>query len=142
MTPPYRIETGAAEFVCYSLDELDSTIEQLQRELIAEGPTSVVISEAGDARLGDEIGLGLGIDPTFVLIQIAPCDGEYYISAGNADSVGNVEFFGARELIVVDRRHFVPWRVVRGAVREFLEHGRFTKMVRWLDCHGQPAESV
>jgi hypothetical protein len=142
LTPPFRIETDAIDpLFCRSVEELDSALERLQQAYIPKGPTSVVISEADkEPACGDEIGLGLGVDPTFMLIQIAPCDGEYFISCGEKASAGSVEFRGAREVIVVDRRHFVPWRLVRGAVREFVEHGRRNKSLRWQDCFGRPAE--
>src|SRR5262245_57637111 len=141
MTPPYCLETDVEPIVFRSVDELDSTLERLQREYTTKGPTSVVISEAGKKfGTGDEIGLGLGLDPTFVLIQIAPCDGEYYFSVGDDAAAGSVEFFGAREIIVVDRLHFVPWQMVRVAIREFLEYGRRTKLLRWQDSFGQPAD--
>jgi hypothetical protein len=141
MKPPYRIETESkTPLLVHSIDEVDSTLEELQQQYLTKGPTSVVITEAEkDFELTDQIGLGLGIDPTFVLIQIAPCDGEYYFAVGDELAKGSVEFFGAGEFIVVERRNFIPWPLVRQVVQEFLEHNRRTTLVRWEDCFGHEA---
>lgn len=96
-------------------------------------PTSVVIPVGGH-----EIDLGVGIDPTFISVQIAPCDGEYYVSAGDASADGYGEFFGAGEYMAFDRKHFVPWPLIRIAVREFVEYRRLSDSIRWVDWSGIP----
>jgi hypothetical protein len=141
MKPPYQIETDAiSPILCDSAEELDSILERLHREHLRKRPISVVVSQAGRVYGdGDEIGLGLGLDPTFILINVAPCDGEYYISAGDPAAKGDVIFYGAREHIVVERRNFVPWGSVRQAVREFVDDGLRSRLFRWNDCSGRDA---
>lgn len=139
MKPPYRIETDVDPPIrCHSIEDVDSNLARLQQEYLGRGVTSVVISESEqEFGHGDEIGLGLGCDPTFILVQVVPCDGEYYISAGDPDAEGEVTFYGARELINVERRNFVPWSLVRQSVREYLEHHRRSDLIGWRDWSGR-----
>ena len=139
MNPPLWIVTDArTPITCQSLDDLIVTLDDLQRAYLSKSPTSVGISEAEKAfGEGDIIGVGIGIDPTYVVINIKPCDGEFYQSAGDPRAAGTMQLGGFCEPVYMDRNCFVPWPLALQAVREFVEFGRRTASICWHDWSGR-----
>ena len=61
--------------------------------------------------------IGLGLDLTFVMHSVEPHDGEYYMTAGDNEAGGSVDFYGwcehtpySRLSWVVRRRRASRWR--------------------------------
>ena len=117
-----------------SLAEMDAVLDRLHRECTPGHPicANVVIP-------GYWVTIGLGTDPTFVLVNVEPCDGEWYISVGDESAKGWADFFGCGNHTPFERRTFVPLSVARRAVREFVQQGRRATVIRWHDWAGRPA---
>ena len=139
MKPPFWIEADAKlPLTCHSVDGLISTLEDLQRAYLSKSMTSVGIHEAGKSfGEGDIVGIGIGIDPTYVTILVKPCDGEFYESVGDHRAGDEFVLGGFCNPVHVDWSRLVPWRLAVQAVREFVEFGRRTASIRWLDCEGK-----
>lgn len=114
MNPPFEIETDAyTPLTCDSFDELISTLDDLQLAYLSKCPTSIGISEAGKASgQGDIIGVGIGMDPTYITLMIKPCEGEYYLSAGDPLAAGTIMLGGFCNPAYLDRSSFVAWCLV------------------------------
>jgi len=141
MKPPFEIQTDAyTPLICDSLEELTSTLDNLQLAYLSKSPTSIGIGEAGKPfGESDIIAVGIGLDPTYITIMIKPCDGEYYLSAGDSRAAGTIMLGGFCEPAYFDRSSFVSWSLVLRAVREFVEFSRRTTMIRWHDWSGDEA---
>ncbi len=83
--------------------------------------------------------VGLGADPTFVMVQVEPFDGEYYLSVGDAGATDSVGFGGCGNWTPFHRRNFVPFAEAMRAVREFVRDQRRTENIRWENGEGMPA---
>ena len=76
---------------CRSLAEVDAALDKLHREADpTKDPLAVAIKV-----FGHEIDTGLGTDPTFLCLQIEPCDGEYYLAVGENTDGATRMFYGA-----------------------------------------------
>jgi hypothetical protein len=119
---------------CDSLAELDAALDRLHRDCDPRYPILVCI-DLPEQRLD----IGLGADPTFVIVNTQPCDGEYWISVGDELASGDADFFGCGTHQQVARRHLIPFEPARSAVREFVRSGVRSPEVRWEDWAGRPA---
>jgi hypothetical protein len=113
---------------------MDAALDRLHGECRPGRPICVNVVVPGHW-----ITVGLGADPTFVLESVEPCDGEWYISVGDDAAEGREDFYGCGNHTPFERRNFVPLAVARQAVREFAEHQRRTRLIRWQDWGGRPA---
>lgn len=123
--PPARCESPA---------ELDATLDRLHRECDPRHPILICI-DLPDHRLD----IGLGADPTFVIVNTQPCDGTYWISVGEDRAEGYVDIYGCGNHQQIARRHLIPLELARSAIREFLQSGIRMPGVRWEDQAGRPA---
>lgn len=126
---------GKPPIPCRSLSEMDATLDRLHRECRPNHPICVNVVVPGRW-----ITIGLGTDPTFVLESVEPCDGEWYITVGDESASGWQDFYGCGNHTPFERRSFVPLALARRAVQEFAEHQRRSRIVRWADWAGRPAE--
>lgn len=118
----------------HSLEEMDATLDRLHRECQPGHPICVNVVVPGYW-----VTIGLGADPTFVLVSVEPCDGEWYVSAGDEAAHGWVDFYGCGNYTRFERRSLVPLSLARQAVREFAEHQERSRLIRWQDWAGRPA---
>ncbi len=99
---------------CYSLKEVDAALDKLLREADpTKEPLSVVIKV-----FGHEIDMGLGTYPTFLCLQIDPCDGEYYLVVGEQTEGETRMFYGAGQDSYWQPKNMIPLE----AARHFIEH--------------------
>lgn len=118
---------------CRSLQEVDAALDKLHREADqSRCPLAVAIKV-----FGHEILTGLGTDPTFLYVQIEPCDGEYYLAVGEQTEGEPRMFYGAYQDSYCDPKNLIPLETARSAVRYFIEHQRRSPSVRWQDWNGQ-----
>jgi len=122
---------------CQSLVELDAALDRLHRECDPRYPILVCI-DLPEHRLD----IGLGADPTFVIVNTQPCDGEYWISVGDERAEGYADFYGCGNHQQLARRHLVRLESAREAIREFVRSGRGAAEVAWEDWAGRPAEPL
>ena|SRR5258708_32044906 len=132
----FEVHYGEEEqpILCRSVAEMEAILDCLHRECRPDRPicVNVVLPQYW-------ITIGLGTDPTFVLVSVEPCDGEWYLSVGNQSAEGWKDFYGCGNHTPFERRNFVPLELARQAVREFVEHQRRSRIIRWQDCADQDA---
>jgi hypothetical protein len=118
---------------CRSLQEVDATLDKLHREADpTKDPLAVAIKV-----FGHEIDTGLGTDPTFLCLQIEPCDGEYYLAVGEQTEGETRMFYGAGQDSYWQPKNLIPTEEARSAVRYFIEHQQRAPAVGWQDCDGR-----
>lgn len=115
---------------CASLQELDSVLDGLHRQ--ANSPLAVAIKFPGY-----EIDMGLGADPTFLCLQVGPCDGEYYFSVGEETNGDTKMFYGAGQDSYWRPKRLIPLVEARQAVRHFVEHRSRSCAICWQDWNGR-----
>jgi hypothetical protein len=119
---------------CRTLDEVDATLDLLNEPANVDLPLAVAIK-----LFGHEIDVGLGADPTFLCLQIDPCDGEYYLAVGDQHDGMTRRFFGAGQDSYWEPKNLIPLNTARSAVRYFIAHQRGISNVRWHDWTGREA---
>lgn len=122
---------------CESLTELDATLDRLHRDTL--NPILVCI-DMPEHRLD----IGLGADPTFVIVNTQPCDGEYWITVADEalsgiEIPGVADFYGCGNHQQVARRNLIPIGTARQIVREFVATGQRSRSVFWHDWTGELA---
>jgi hypothetical protein len=123
-TPPIR---------CTSLGEMEAILRGLHGNCHPEKPICVVIEVPHY-----QINLGLGTDPTFVMIHVEPYDGEYYITVGDPEAGGDVGFHGCGNWTPFDCRSFIPFNDALAVVREFVRDQQRSARVRWENWNQEP----
>jgi hypothetical protein len=120
--------------LCRSADEVDAALDDLQQRYAGKAtPLAVAIGI-----LGHEVDVGIGADPTFLMLQMAPCDGEYYLAVGDESRSGEAtRFYGAGQDSYWEPKNLVPAEIARAAVRHFIEHQQRSPRVRWQDWGGR-----
>lgn len=118
---------------CHSIQEVDATLDALHRNALGKTPPLTVAIEV----FGHEVDLGLGTDPTFLHLQIQPCDGEYYLAVGDLTEGEVKMFYGAGQDSYWEPKNLIPLELARSAARFFVEHQRRCPLVRWQDWKGQ-----
>src|SRR5262245_13972984 len=106
MPPPERqsMEVAFAEdkppIHCDSLADLDETLDGLHASCDRRTPILVCIDLPVH-----RVDIGLGTDPTVIVVNTQPCDGEYWISVGDEKAKGHADFFGCGNHQQFPRRH-------------------------------------
>jgi hypothetical protein len=114
---------------CRSLGEVEAALDKLHREADPRRePLAVAIKV-----FGHQICMGLGADPTFLCLNIDPCDGEYYLAVGEQTGGETRMFFGAGQDSYWEPKNMIPLEAARSAVRYFIEHQERSPAVRWQD---------
>lgn len=122
---------------CDSARDLEALLDRLQRDCASGAPILVRIEFAGH-----RLDLGVGADPTFLALSAQPSDGEAWISVGNPDAPGALEFWGCGGRQDVPRRHLVPLDLAREAVREFVATSTRSGGIRWEAGAGRPTNAA
>lgn len=118
---------------CLSIDELKVTLEKLHRGVDpSKDPLALVIKV-----FGHEIDTGVGADPTFLCLQIDPCDGEYYLAVGNQTEGESRMFYGAGQDSYWPPMNMIPLKAARAAIQYFVEHQKRDPSVRWQAWNGR-----
>lgn len=115
--PPFRVT---------SLPGLEARLRELHAACEPEQPICAQVDIPGY-----EICVGLGADPTFVMIHVEPYDGEFYISRGDTEAVGCVGFSGCGHWTPMDKRNFVPFADALHAVLEFVGTRQLSSSISW-----------
>jgi hypothetical protein len=124
---------------CESVAELDAALDRLHWACEPSQPILVCI-DLPQHRLD----IGLGADPTFVIVNTQSCDGEYWITVAD-DAVagvqirGSVDFFGCGNHQEMARRNLIPAGVARQVIRNFVVSGQRSASVFWEDWSGELA---
>lgn len=114
---------------CRSLEEVKVTLDKLHAEVDPAGlPLAVAIKV-----FGHEIDLGLGADPTFLHLQIDPCDGEYYVAVGGLTEGETRMFYGAGQDSYWHPKNLIPLKEALSAAMYFIEHQQRSPAIRWQD---------
>src|SRR5262245_16622071 len=89
---------------CFSLQDVDAALDKLHREADpTRCPLAVAISVFGHA-----VCTGLGTDSTFLCLNIAPCDGEYYLAVGEQWEGETRMFCGAGQDSYWQPKNLIP----------------------------------
>src|SRR5215475_4984513 len=103
--------------MCKSIREVDAALDKLPRQVDpTKDPLQVSIGV-----FGHEIFTGLGVDRTFVCINIEPCDDEFYLAVGNRTRGETKRFWGAGQDGYWQPKNLVPYKKARAAVRYFIK---------------------
>jgi hypothetical protein len=127
--------SGQPPVHCESLADLDATLDRLHGECDPRYPILVCI-----ALPEHRLDIGLGADPTFLIVNTQPCDGEYWISVGDERAEGHADFYGCGTHQQLARRHFIHLEMARQAIREFVRTGRVGPGIQWQDWAGRAAQ--
>jgi hypothetical protein len=119
---------------CESLAELDATLDHLHQDCDPRYPILVCI-DLPEQRLD----IGFGADPTILIVNNQPCDGEYWISVGDDRAKGVAAFHGCGAYEEFQRRHLIPLESARSAIREFVRSGKRSREFCWEDYARRPA---
>lgn len=120
------MECFSAEEVIVKLSELSNSIE------IEDAPVTAIVNSNGN-----ELILGLGIDPTFLCIQIYPCDGEYYTSVGGEKPGKEIMSYGAGQDSYWDSENLIPFKKALKAVTFFIDNEKLFSEVKWKNWDGK-----
>jgi hypothetical protein len=123
-------DEDAAPMECASLAELDSVLDAIHRE--ASLPILVCV-DLPEHRLD----IGLGMDPSFLIVNTQPCDGEFWRALGDRQSGESVDVFGCGVHQQVDSQYLIPLADARRALRAFVETGTRSPLLSWADWSGQ-----
>jgi hypothetical protein len=115
---------------CGSSTELDSVLDALHA---AASLPILVCVDLPDHRLD----IGLGMDPSFLIVNTQPCDGEYWSAVGDESASGAVDVFGCGNHQAVDSRNLIPLADARRALRAFVETGIKSPLLSWEDWSGR-----
>lgn len=85
-----------------------------------------------------QIHIGLGSDPTFLIVDVEPFDGEYYISVGETEAVGYKDFYGCGNHTPFDTRNFIPFEPALAAVCEFVADQKRSVNIAWENWDREP----
>lgn len=117
---------------CESLEDLAYGIGELQKTYLLKYPICAAIN------LGQfEVDFGLGANEGFVHIQVEPFDGEYYLSVGDPDAVGSINFYGCGGHTPFERTACIPFAAVRRAVLDFVAERRLPESIAWRNWDRQ-----
>jgi hypothetical protein len=117
---------------CESLEALGQAIDSLHERFLRMRPICAALN------LGRyEVDFGLGADEGFIYIQVEPFDGEYYLSVGDLDARGWIDFFGCGGHTPFERAACVPYPRVRKAVLDFAAEQRLPEDIQWQDWDGR-----
>ena len=120
---------------CTSIDELDAVLDELgARADPTRGARAVAI-----VVFEHEIDTGLGADPTFLCLQMAPRDGEYYVAVGDRTDGEPRAFYGAGQDSYWNPRNLIAAADARSAIRYFIRHQARSRSLRWEDWTGSDA---
>jgi hypothetical protein len=120
---------------CCSVAEVDAALDKLHREADpATYPLAVAIQV-----FGHQIAMGLGTDPTFLMVGMEPCDGEYYVAVGDQTEGETRMFYGAGQDSYWPPKNMIPLDAARSAARYFIEHQKRSPSLRWQDWIGRDA---
>jgi hypothetical protein len=114
---------------CCSITELDAVLDKLHREA---DPTTHPLAVAIQL-FGHQITMGLGTNPTFLVVAMAPCDGEYYVAVGDQTEGETLMFYGAGQDSYWPPKNMIPLDAARSAARYFVEHQKRSPSLRWQD---------
>ncbi len=118
--------------ICYSISEVDTILDKLEKELASNIPLAVAI------RISEfEIDFGLGSESTFLCIQVEPFDGEYYLALGNEKNGDPKMFFGAGQDSYWYPKNLIPTEKVRKAVRYFIHNQKRSPDLNWENWEGR-----
>src|SRR5262249_33885983 len=114
---------------CKSIKQVDLALDNLHREV---DPTKCPLC-VSIAVFGHQVLTGLGVDQSFVCINIEPCDGEFYLTVGEQPAGEAKMFWGAAQDSYWNPKNLIPYKKARAAVRYFIKHQRRYPSVRWQD---------
>jgi hypothetical protein len=116
-----------------SIEELDSTLDDADREARQVGRLNIVILGAPNR---DWLGLVLGGDETVVSYNFGHGDPPYFVSRGSADSDDPVltAYVGLEHHTEFPRRWVVPASTGRRAARDFLATGKRPTSLQWTEA--------
>lgn len=126
-------QDGQAPLVFHSWGQVEAGLLRLHHETPPDYPVCVVVSIPRF-----EIILGLGIDPTFVMVNVEPFDGEYYTSLGDPEAVGWTGYYGVGGHTPFPNNSLIPFVEALTAIRDFLCEQQRSQRIRWQDWSGKP----
>jgi len=118
---------------CFKSDEVLNKLNELSNSVkIEDAPTTAVVNFKGN-----ELIIGLGIDPSFLCIQIFPCDGEFYTSIGNEKPGKEIMSYGAGQDSYWDSENLIPFANALMAIEYFIENEKLSPKVKWKKGNGE-----
>jgi len=119
---------------CSSVAEVNLILDRLDAQCGPNAPILVCIDTPTH-----RFDIGLGTDPTFVIVNTQPCDGEFWISRGDPAATGRQDFYGCGVHQQVDVRNLIPMTAAREALNMLMTSGQRWSGVHWEDWNRQPA---
>jgi hypothetical protein len=115
--PPVEVKTG---------QHLDQLLDRLQAEFLSDFPIAAQL-RAHDC----ETSILIGLPESFVYVNDVN-EKRYYITVGNASSVGVVGFYLlGQHHTEFERRHLIPLAVARRVLREYFDSGKLPLSTKW-----------
>jgi Immunity protein Imm1 len=131
----YRLyfEDSDPAIECPSLVALGQAIDQLHIQYLSKYPICAML------KLGRfNLIFGLGLEIGFTQVQVEPFDGEYYLSVGDPQAAGWIDFYGCGGHTPFEASVCVPFETVRAAVLAFATEQTLPAMISWHNWNGQP----
>jgi hypothetical protein len=123
-------DEDAAPIECATLAELDSVLDAVHAA--ASSPILVCV-DLPEHRLD----IGLGMDPSFLIVNTQPCDGEYWVALGDGPAGDELDVFGCGVHQTVNSQYLIPLSDTRRALRAFVETGIRSPLLSWEDWSGR-----
>jgi len=129
-------QDGQPAIALHSWEQVEAELRQLHRETPPDYPICVVVSIPGY-----EIILGLGTDPTFVMVNVEPFDGELYTLLGDPEAADWTDYYGIGRHTPFPNNSLIPFEEALTATREFVCEQQRCARIRWQDWSGKPIRS-
>ena len=108
-------------------EEVDASLDQLERELTSEDASMVTIERA------DTTALSIGTGRKLSVLNSVARGGEppYFTSGGGSDDAGEISFLFGGQWSEFRSRNAIPLALARKAMRLFCGTGELTTEVQW-----------
>jgi immunity protein Imm1 of predicted polymorphic toxin system len=112
-----------------SVQELDALLDRLTREAQAELPFVVSLARED----GSTLSIGLGREESVANYVSGSWDPPYYVSRGDPDRTGAVEFVYSGEMTEYPPWSAIPAEDAREAMRHFFTTGELSPKLEWAE---------
>lgn len=120
--------TSKDEIFFESIGELDSILDQLNKEFAQKRPSLVEI----EIKSGDILSIGLGLNKSLLSFVSASGDPPYFISKGKKENLEDtVVFYCHNEWSEFPSFALIQMELARTVVREFVKTGKLSDKIEW-----------
>lgn len=120
--------TSNGEILFGTIEELDTILDQLNKEFDQKRPSLVEIENQS----GDILAIGLGLKESILSFVSASGDPPYWISKGKKKNLEDtIVFYCYDEWSEFPSSALIPMEVARSVMKEFVKTGKLSDEIDW-----------